>query len=36
MKCADAHEIANAMKYAVAYMDLFYFTFCEAENFIIR
>ena len=37
MKYAVAYEIADAMKYAAAYEDLFYFTFCrKVKYFIIR
>ena len=33
MKYAVAYEIAEAMKYAAAYGDLFYFTFCVSRKF---
>ena len=33
MKYADAYEIADAMKYAAAYENLFYFTFCFSRKF---
>ena len=32
MKYADAYEIADAMKYAAAYGDLFYFIFEFISN----
>ena len=33
MKYAYAYEIADAMKYAAAYVDLFYFIFCDSKIF---
>lgn len=30
----SAYEVAEAMKYAEAYKDLFYFIFCGAKYFI--